>query len=35
LTIWPNLADDFTDLRFETHIEHAISFVKDEVRDAA
>ena len=33
LTIRADLADDFTDLRLETHVKHAISFVHDEVCD--
>lgn len=34
LTIRADLADDFTDLRLETHVEHAVSFVHDKVCDA-
>lgn len=35
LTIWANLANDLSDLGFETHIKHTVSFVHDEVSYAA
>jgi hypothetical protein len=35
LTIGPNLADDFTDLGFKTHIKHTVSLIQNEVGDAA
>jgi hypothetical protein len=35
LTIGPNLADNFTDLGFETHIKHSVSLVQNEVGDTA
>ena len=35
LTIGPNLADDFTDLGFETHIKHTVSLIQNEVGDTA
>jgi hypothetical protein len=33
LTIRTNLAHDLTDLRFETHIQHAIGFIHHKVCD--
>ena len=35
LTIGPNLANDFTNLRFEAHIKHAVGLIQHEVGDAA
>ena len=35
LTIGPNLADDFTDLGFETHVEHTVCLIENEVGDPA
>lgn len=35
LTVWSNLADDFADLRLETHVEHTISLVQNKVRHTA
>ena len=35
LTIGANLADNFPDLRLETHVEHTVCFVHDEVSNAA
>ena len=35
LTIWPDLTDDLTDLRLETHVKHTVGFVKYEVSDTA
>jgi hypothetical protein len=35
LTVGTNLADDLADLGLETHVEHAVSLVEDEVGDAA
>lgn len=34
LAVGPDVVDDFHDLRLKTHVEHAVSFVQDEVRDA-
>lgn len=33
LTVRADLADDFTDLGLETHVQHAIRLVHDEVSD--
>ena len=33
LTIGPNLGNDLSDLRLETHVEHAVSLVQDKIRD--
>lgn len=35
LTVGANLVENLPDLRLETHVEHAISLVHDEVGDAA
>jgi hypothetical protein len=35
LSVGADLANDFADLRLETHVKHAICFVKDEVSNAA
>lgn len=35
LTVRTNLADDLADLRLETHVEHAVGLVENEVSDAA
>ena len=35
LTIGPNLADDFMDLGFETHVEHTVCLVENDVGDPA
>ena len=35
LTIRSNLADNLADLGLETHIQHAVGFVKDKVSDPA
>lgn len=35
LSIRTNLTDDLADLRLETHIQHTISFIHDQVRYAA
>jgi len=35
LAVGPDLADDLADLGLETHVEHAVGLVKDEVGDAA
>lgn len=34
LTVWPNLANDFPDLRLETHVKHAVGLVHDQVSNA-
>lgn len=33
LTVWTNLADDLSDLRLKTHVQHAIGFIHDKVSD--
>lgn len=35
LTVWSNLANNFADLRLETHVEHTISLVQNKVRHTA
>lgn len=35
LTVGANLADDLANLGLETHVQHAVSLVKNEVGDAA
>lgn len=34
MPIRPNVINDLHDLRFEAHVEHAVSFVEDEIRNA-
>jgi hypothetical protein len=35
LTIWSNLADDLANLGFETHVQHPIGLIKNQVRHSA
>ena len=35
LAVWANLADDLANLRFETHVQHTISFVENKVGHAS
>jgi len=35
LTIRPDLGNDLSDLRLETHVQHTVSLIHDKVRDAA
>lgn len=35
LAVRANLADNFTDLRLETHVKHAVSLIHNEVGDTA
>lgn len=33
LPVWANLADDLADLGLETHVEHAVGLIHDQVSD--
>lgn len=35
LSIWPNLTDNFTNLRFKAHVKHSVGLIHDEIRDSA
>ncbi|KAH3674563.1 hypothetical protein WICPIJ_009521 [Wickerhamomyces pijperi] len=35
LTVWSNLVQDLSDLRFETHIQHSVSFIQDQVSNSS
>lgn len=35
LTIWPNLTNNLADLGFETHVQHPVGLVENQIRDPA